>query len=192
MAHWDELYEDGGNGNDGEQSRLKDMTEAKISSVQSFLKQYSATRWRFVYVGFGDQLIKDEHQRYHPKNNSHTISEMEILKGLNYGNYELSYDHYALILGGLHERYIENTTKVIVVPVTTKGRRNSILLEAKFHSFLEYDSYLDIESLQHISLERIKIMESKSRLLMGATQLPMASPFIIKEIREKLTSMLDL
>lgn len=192
MAFYDELYEDGEDGDSGEQSRLKNITEEKISVVQSFLKQYGATRWRFVYVGFGDQLIKNESQIYHPKSDSHTIADMERVKGLNYGNYELSYSHYALILGGLHDKYIENTTKVIVVPVTTKGRRKSILLEKKYHLFLEYDSYLDLESIQHISLERVMIGESKRRLLTEKTQLPIASPIIIGEIRKKLKSILDI
>lgn len=192
MPRYEEFFEDGVNGDDGEQAQLKKQTDEKIKAVQNFLKGYKASRWRFVFVGFGEQLIKDKNQRYYPKNESWSIAQMELKKGRNYGSHEFSYDHLAVILSEIHNKYTFKLEKIVVAPIVTRPRRNSVKLEAQYHRFLEYDSYIDLESIQHISLERIKISESKRRLLRGQTQLPIASPVAITETKRGLGEMFDL
>lgn len=189
MSLLDEMYEDNQN---SRQDELKSLNDDAIYRVQKFLKDFSATRWRFIYVGFGEQLIKDEQQKFYEKDRTHTIHDMELVKGLNYGSNEFSYDHFALILSEVHEKFIFKNKKIIVAPIITKARRNTIKLEQKYHKFLNYDSYLDLESIQHISLERVKIKESKRRLLKSAKSLPIASPVVITQIKRELKSMFDL
>lgn len=189
MSLLDEMYEDGQN---NRQEELKKINTDAIKRVQSFLKSAKATRWKFVYLGFGNQLIKDEEQKFYEKDKIYSIQEMEQVKGLNYGNYEFSFDHFAIILSEVHERYMSKTEKLIVAPIITKKRRNTIKLEQKFHSFLNYDSYIDLESIQHISLERIKIKESKRRLLSSRKELPIASPIVITNVKKELKRIFDL
>lgn len=189
MGFIDELYEDG---QDSRQEKLRKLIEDDIYRAQKFLKESSATRWRFIFIGFGDQLIKDKQQKFYEKGKTYTIAEMERVKGLNYGSYEFSYDHFAIILSDIHKKYVLRIEKLIVAPIITKQRRNTIKIEKRFHSFLEYDSYIDLESIQHISLERIKIKESKRRLLKGRKDLPIASPVLITQVKDELKRVFDL
>jgi len=189
MSLLDEMYEDSQN---NRQAELKKINTDAIKSVQSFLKSAQATRWKFIYLGFGNQLIKDEKQNFYEKDKIYTIQEMEQVKGLNYGNNEFSFDHFAIILSEIHKKYIFKIEKLIVAPIITKERRNTIKLEKKFHNFLNHDSYIDLESIQHISLERIKIKESKRRLLSSRKELPIASPIVIINTKKELKRLFDL
>lgn len=114
---------------------------------------------------------------------------MKNIKGLNYGEYEFCYNHMALILSDIHHKYINNIKNVIVVPISSTKRKNSILLEKKYNNFLSDDSYILLDNIKHVGLERINIKDTK--LHFKNTFNPIA-PVIITNVKNSLKKMFDI
>jgi mRNA-degrading endonuclease toxin of MazEF toxin-antitoxin module len=95
----------------------------------------------------------------------------------------------ALILSDIHHKYINNVKTVIVVPISSTKRKNSILIEKKYNSFLLNDSYILLDSIKHISLERINIKETKR---VFNNHFKPLSPVIINSVKISLKKMFDI
>lgn len=186
MSLLNELYEESENNYSDIQ---KKEIENKILKVQTFLEDNKIAKWYFVMVGFGDHLLKDIHLKYRKTNASFTVEEMKSCKGLNYGEYEFCYEHMALILSDIHHKYINNVKTVIVVPISSTKRKNSILIEKKYNSFLLNDSYILLDSIKHISLERINIKETKR---VFNNHFKPLSPVVINSVKNSLKKMFDI
>ena len=188
MALIDEMFDDM---EDNFNERCKQSVEKRISQTQQFIRKYKITRWKFVAVDFGEQLLKDYNGNYHKDNDTFTLAEMKKAKGKNFGSYELSYLHTSIILSEIHKNYLTNLKTIVVAPITTKWRPNSIKIEKKYHDFLEYDSYIQLDNLRHIGLERIDLGVTKKYLLRN-NQGFIATPILINNIKKSLRIMFDL
>lgn len=190
MSLLDELYEDG---KKEEYDKLKEINKREILTAQNFLKEYSARRWNVISVGFGDQLIKDENGKHYPLETPSTIKEMKKVKGLNYGSHEFSYRHPALILGDIHLTHIHKTNTLIVAPISSTQRRNSVLLEKSKHPFLANDSWVLLEHISNIGVERIEKGETKRQLArQGHKLLHEISAPVRKEIHETIQKIFGI
>ena len=78
MALIDEMFDDM---NEDFDSRCKKQVEDRISQTQSFFRKYNITRWRFVFVDFGEQLLKDYNGNYYKDNDTFSLSEMKKSRG---------------------------------------------------------------------------------------------------------------
>ncbi len=161
MSLLDEMYEDG---QSDKQKQLEKTHKEELQSVQNFLKDYSARKYNLVNVGFGSQLIKDTNGAYHDLDKKYSIRDMKRQKGLNFGSHEFSYKHDAIILEDINIRLISKTNTLLVAPISSTKRRNSVLLEKKHNPFLEYDSYILLGNITNIGVEKIFINDSKRRL----------------------------
>ena len=161
MALLDELYEDA---QTGKQATLEKLHRSEIVTVQNMLREYRVQRYSIVNVGFGAPLIKDEFGTYHELDKSFTIAEMKTLKGLNYGSHEFAFRHDAVILENIHLKYVHKITTLLVAPISSTRRKNSILLEKRFYPFLEKDSYILLGNLANIGIEKIYTKDTKRRL----------------------------
>ncbi len=161
MALWDELHSDS---MADEQVTLEKLHQSEIITVQNMLKEYLVQRYSIVNVGFGTPLIKDEYGTYHNMDKSFTVKEMKQLKGLNYGSHEFSFRHDAIILEDIPLKYVSKITTLLVAPISSTHRRNSILIEKRFYPFLEKDSYILLGSLTNIGIEKIYTGATKKRL----------------------------
>jgi len=181
-----ELYEDSEKSNSDEQ---KIEVEDKILKIQSFFENNKISKWHIVVVGFGDHLLKDSKLRYRNTKESFSVEDMKNFKGLNYGEYEFCYDHMALILSDIHHKYVSNIKNIIVVPISSTKRKNSILIEKKYNNFLSNDSYILLDNIKHVSLERINIKETK-RIFKNSFN--PVSPVIINGVKSSLKKMFDI
>ena len=181
-----ELYEESEQNYSDEQ---KKEVEDKILKIQSFLEDNKIAKWHIVVVGFGEHLLKDSNLQYRNTKDSFTVEDMKSFKGLNYGEYEFCYDHMALILSDIHHKYISNIKNIIVVPISSTKRKNSILIEKKYNTFLLNDSYILLDSIKHVSLERINIKETK-RIFRNSFK--PVSPVIINSVKSSLKKMFDI
>jgi len=181
-----ELYEESENDYSKQQ---KIEVENKISKIQNFFKTNKISKWHIVVVGFGDHLLKDRNLKYRKLKDTFSVEEMKNFKGLNYGEYEFCYEHMALIISDIHHKYISNIKNIIVVPISSTKRKNSVLIEKKYNKFLLNDSYILLDNIKHISLERINIKETK-RILNNHYK-PIA-PVIVDNIKNSLKKTFDI
>lgn len=181
-----ELYEESEKSNSDEQ---KIEVEDKILKIQSFFENNKISKWNIVVVGFGEHLLKDSKLRYRNTKESFSVEDMKNFKGLNYGEYEFCYDHMALILSDIHHKYVSNIKNIIVVPISSTKRKNSILIEKKYNNFLLNDSYILLDNIKHVSLERINIKETK-RIFKNSFN--PVSPVIINGVKSSLKKMFDI
>lgn len=166
----------------------KQITD-KILKVQSFLKNNTISKWHIVVVEFGDHLLKDSNLKYRNIKDSFTVETMKNLKGLNYGEYEFCYEHMALILSDIHHKYINNLKSIVVVPISSTKRKNSILIEKRFNNFLLNDSYILLDNIKHISLERINT--KKTERILNNRYKPI-SPVLIEDVKNSLKKSFDI
>lgn len=170
-------------------NQQKKEVEDKIFKIQSFFEDNKISKWHIVIIGFGEHLLKDSNLQYRNIKDSFTVEDMKSFKGLNYGEYEFCYEHMALILSDIHHKYISNIKNIVVVPISSTKRKNSILIEKKYNSFLLNDSYILLDSIKHVSLERININETK-RILNNSFK--PVSPVIIDNVKKSLKKMFDI
>ena len=188
MALIDDMFDDI---NEEFNNRCRISVEDRIYQTQSFFKKYNITRWRFVFVDFGEQLLKDYNGNYHKDDDNFSLREMKKSRGKNFGSYELSYPHKAIILSEIHKKYLGSLNTIIVAPITTKPRANSVKIEKKYHNFLEYDSYIQLDNLRHMSLERVDLGITK-RVLLKNNIGYVATPILVENIKKALKKMFDL
>jgi hypothetical protein len=187
MARWDELFDDN---NQQINEQRKEVCEARIREVQKFFKKHRVRQWNIVSVEFGEQLFKDKNFNYHPLSKQYSIADVQTMRGLNYGSYELSYFHHAVILSTVDTTKLDKVKTLTVIPIQTKFRPNSFVLRAKYNRFVEYDSHLLIDSVTTIGIERIDMQKS---LNLGAVrQLAQVNPIDLKELKASLKEMFGL
>lgn len=168
----------------------KDICEERIKRAQSFLKNYKARQWSIVSIEFGDQLFKDRYFKYHPMNKEYSIEEIKNMKGLNYGSYELSYFHHAVILRPFSLDDIERNKTITVIPIQTNFRKKSFKLLQKFNSFLEKESHLLLDSITTVGVERINIKKTKD--MAKGNRLAELNPRDLIEVKKQLKLILGL
>ena len=188
MALIDEIFD---NIHDNFNDKCKNNVEDKILQTQFFFRKYNITRWKFVFVDFGEQLLKDYNGKYYKDDESFSLRDMKKSRGKNFGSYELSYPHKAIILSDIHKKYLGSLKTIMVAPITTKQRANSVKIEKKYHDFLEYDSYIQLDNLKHISLERVDLGVTKRRLLKNNRGY-VATPRLVENVKKTLKKMFDL
>lgn len=187
MAYWDELFDEN---NQHKNDQYKEASEARIKEVQQFLKHTKARQWNVVSVEFGEQLFRDKHFNYHPMDKSYSVQEVKDMRGLNYGSYELCYFHHAIVVTPINIRHIDKIKTLTVIPIQTKYRQNSYVVEAKHNRFLEYDSHALLDSITTVGVERINIDKTKN---MGfSNQLALLSVVAQKGITEQLKRVLGI
>jgi mRNA-degrading endonuclease toxin of MazEF toxin-antitoxin module len=186
MSYFDELYEEN---KQQDSAKRKSEVEDKIINIQEFFKKNKISKWHVVIVAFGDHLLKDEKLRYRDIKDSFTVEEMKDKNGLNFGEYEFCYEHMAIILSDIHHKYIDEVRSIVVAPISSTKRKNSVLIEKKFNTFLLNDSYILLDNIQHISLERIKIKETNR--IFNKIFRPVA-PVIIQNVKDTLNKMFDI
>lgn len=164
----------------------KKKIEIQLNNTRAYLKKFLIGKWSVVKVSFGDHLLKDESMRYRKENETFNVQEMKNVKGLNYGEFEFCYDHYAIILSSVHHKYIDKLNQIIVVPISTTKRKHSVLLEKRYNQFLEYDSHILLENIRQISIERINTKEKnlQKKITMSPTK--------ISELEKELKSMFEI
>ena len=187
MAHWEEMFDD--SNNDVNEQR-KQVCEDRIRKAQAFLKNSRARQWDVISVEFGEQLFRDKHFNYHAMDKSYSVEEIKHMKGLNYGDYELCYFHHAVILTHFDFRKSPKVKTLTIIPIQTRYRPNSFKLEAKYHNFLEYDSYLLLDRISTIGIERINLTKSLS--LGNNKQLVQINPKSIVSIKKEIKELYQL
>lgn len=187
MAHWDEIFDD--SNNDLNEQRKK-VCEDRIEEVQNFLKKYNARQWSVVSVEFGEQLFKDKHFNYHSMDREYSILKIKEMKGLNYGTYELSYFHHAIILRPFELDDIRRTKTITVIPIQTNHRKKSFKILSKYNRFLEKDSHLLLDSVTTIGMERINIGKTKN--MAHGNRLSELNPRDLIEVKKQLKTILGL
>jgi len=186
LSLFEELYEES---KENDSNKQKEEVENKISKVQFFLKKNTISKWYIVDIDFGEHLLKDKMMKYRSIEDNFTVKDMKNCKGLNYGEYEFCYEHMAVILSDIHHKYIDTVKSIIVAPISSTKRKNSVLLEKNFNKFLLNDSYILIDNIQHISLERINIKNTKQFLQGRYTPL---SPKAINDVKKSLKKVFDM
>ncbi len=186
MALLDEMYDDIEN-----KHSIKEKSEidSKISKVQSFLLNNRISKWYIVSVSFGDHLLKNNNNIYRNAKDSFSVEDMKTKKGLNYGEYEFCYDHMAVILSDVHHKYINDINSIIVVPISSTRRKNSILMEKEFNNFLSNDSYILLDKIRHISLERINIKKTQE---IFKTSFKQITPVVVNKLKDSFKELLDI
>ena len=178
---------------DKEQEKRKEDIVEKIKSVREFIDSYGISKWNILYVNFGDHLLKNRKMLYRGSDERFSVGEMKKLSGLNYGEYEFCYDHMAVVLSDIHHKYIDKLGSIIVAPISSTMKRNSVILEKKYNSYLENDSYVLLDNMQHISIERVDIRQTKRYLSKsGAFKVSKLSQKAIKDAKEQLKSIFGL
>ena len=186
MSLLEELYEES---KKNDSDKQKKEVENKILKVQSFLKENTISKWHIIDIDFGDHLLKDKMMKYRSMEDNFTVQDMKNCKGLNYGEYEFCYEHMAVILSDIHHKYINTIKSIIVAPISSTKRKNSVFLEKKFNRFLLNDSYILIDNIQHISLERINVKNTKQILQGRYTPL---SPTVINDVKKSLKKVFGI
>jgi len=187
MARWDEMFDDG---NQQINEQRKEVCEARIREVQQFLKHSKVRQWNVVSVEFGAQLFRDKNFNYHDLEKSYSVQDIRDMRGLNYGSYELCYFHHAIVVTPISIRHIDKIKTLTVIPIQTRYRPNSYVVEAKHNRFLEYDSYALLDSITTIGIERINIDKTKN--MRFPNQLALLSVVAQKGIKEKLREVLGI
>jgi len=187
MAYWDEMFEDS---NNDENEQRKKVCENRIKKAQDFLKQNKARQWNVLSIEFGEQLFRDKNFNYHGMNKTYSVGEVKEMKGLNYGNYELSYFHHAIVITPINIRLIDKIKTLTVIPIQTKYRYRSYVLKAQHNRFLEYDSHVLLDDITTIGIERINVEKTKN--LGNANQLALLSVVDQKLIKDKLKEVLGI
>jgi len=187
VAHWDEMFDD--SNNDVNEQRKK-VCEDRIRKTQDFLKNSRARQWDIISIEFGEQLFRDKNFNYHPMDKSYSLEKIKQMHGLNYGSYELSYFHHAVILTHFDFRKSNKIKTLTIIPIQTRYRPNSFKLEAKYHKFLEYDSYLLLDRISTIGIERIN--SSKSLSLGNSKQLSQVNSQTIASLKKGIKELYQL
>ena len=118
---------------------------------------------------------------------------MKNKKGLNFGSHEFSYKHDAVILEDIPFKYVNKLTTLLVAPISSTQRRNSILLEKKFYPFLQNDSYILLNSITNIGIEKIYTANTKRRLSrQGQKSLYSLSSPIQLKVKEVLSHIFSI
>ncbi len=142
----------------------KNYHNEQITKVQNFFKEWNVSRWNFLCVGFGEKLVESQDKKARRDNDELKVHEIKQMKGLNFGYYEFCYDHYAVVLSEIKQKYINEYTTIIVAPISSTYRKGRILIEKEHHVFLEHDSYIVIDQIRHIGLERINLKDTERKI----------------------------
>jgi len=194
----DEIAEDNNYFND---NSLVERVKKQIIEVKKFIKKNKIGQYFVVYVDFGEKLTqKYENNKLLSRNPNDKISikDMFEVKGYNCGFNEFRYTHMAVILSSIHHRYLlkkrDKHYSLLVAPISSSSKRviHSIPLKEQLNSWLNNDSYILLDNITHISLEKVNISMTKS-LYKNNKNIPIQiASEKVKEIKDKLKVIFDI
>jgi len=163
----DEIAEDSNYFND---NSLVEKVKKQIIEVKHFIKENKIGQYFVVYVDFGEKLTqKYEHNKLLARNPNDKVSvkEMFKLKGYNCGFNEFRYTHMAVILSSIHHKYLlgkrDKHYSLLVAPISSSSKKINHFLELNlnYYKWLNNPSYILLDKITHISLEKININMTK-------------------------------
>lgn len=152
-----------------------DLEELKKELSKKGLKRFAYIK---VELGTPYYLLNDENNELHRKllddknikeyNQKFTCADLKDLKGINYGKYELSFLHPAILLTNIPSGKVP--PNVMIVPIVS-STDNSKKHKSSFHDFeisqkynnslanpfLDNDSIIRVGEIRSIGIERINI-----------------------------------
>jgi hypothetical protein len=195
MALIDDIANDNNYYND---SILIERVQNQIFNVKEFIKANKVGQYFVVYVDFGEKLTQKENLSPRNPNDTVSIKEMFENKGYNCGFNEFRYTHMAVILSSIHHKYLlskrDKHYSLLVAPISSNSKRivNSIFLEKKLNNWLDNDSYILLDNITHISLEKINLQKTKN-IYKNNRNIPIQIVSQkVKEIKEKLKEIFDI
>jgi len=199
MSFIDDIANDNNYFNNDE---LIKKVQEQIFNVKKFIKNNKIGQYYVVYVDFGEKLTQkmENNQKLSPRNPNDLISIKEMFKnkGFNCGFNEFRYPHMAVILSPIHHKYLLNKKdkhySLLVAPISSNAKRiiHSIFLEKKLNYWLDNDSYILLDNITHISLEKINISKSKN-LYKNNKNIPIQIVSEkVKEVKAKLKIIFDI
>jgi len=163
----DEIAEDSNYFND---NSLVERVKKQIIEVKHFIKKNKIGQYFVVYVDFGEKLTqKYEHNKLSARNpnDKASIKEMFEVKGYNCGFNEFRYTHMAIILSSIHHKYLlgkrDKHYSLLVAPISSSSKKINHFLELNlnYYKWLNNPSYILLDKITHISLEKININMTK-------------------------------
>ena len=198
MSLIDEIIEDNSYFND---NSLIERVKRQILDVKKFIKENKIGQYFVVYVDFGEKLTqKYEDNKLLPRNPNDKVSikEMFETKGYNCGFNEFRYTHMAVILSSIHHKYLlgkrDRHYSLLVAPISSSAKRviHSVQLTKQLNNWLSNDSYILLDNITHISLEKINISMTKS-LYKNNKNIPIQIVSEkVKEIKNRLKVIFDI
>jgi len=192
----DEIAEDSNYFND---NSLVERIQKQIIEVKHFIKENKIGQYFVVYVDFGEKLTqKYEHNKLLARNPNDKVSvkEMFELKGYNCGFNEFRYTHMAVILSSIHHKYLlekrDRHYSLLVAPISSSSKRIKYSVKIPKTNWLDYDSYILLDNITHISLEKINISMTKN-LYKNNKNIPIQlTPNIVNNIKNTLKEIFDI
>jgi mRNA-degrading endonuclease toxin of MazEF toxin-antitoxin module len=179
-------------------SSLIERVKNQIIDVKKFIKKLKIGQYFVVYVDFGEKLTQNKNLLPRNPNDLVSIKEMFESKGYNCGFNEFRYTHMAVILSSIHHKYLlskrDKHYSVLVAPISSNSKRiiHSISLEKRLNNWLDNDSYILLDNITHISLEKINISKTKN-LYKNNQNIPIQiASEKVKEIKTKLKIIFDI
>lgn len=152
-----------------------------IEELKKELSKKGLKRFAYIKVELGTPyyLLNDENDELYRKllddknikeyNQKFTCDDLKDLKGINYGKYELSFLHPAILLTNIPSGRLP-PNNVIIVPIVS-STENSKKYKSSFHDFeisqvynnslanpfLDNDSIIRVGEIRTIGIERINI-----------------------------------
>jgi len=197
MALIDELIEE----SEYEENRiLIDRVKSQIIEVKKFIKELKIGQYFVVYVDFGEKLTqKYENSKILPRNPNDKVSvkEMFELKGYNCGFNEFRYTHMAVILSSIHHKYLlskkDKHYSLLVAPISSNARRTRYSVKIPKTNWLDYDSYILLDNITHISLEKINIKQTIKSIYEKNKNIPVQlTPNIVSNIKDTIKNIFDI
>ena len=172
---------------------IVEQIKQQIYTNKKFLKENKIAQYNIVYIDFGDKLSENYTNNQiiqRDVNETFSIKEMFNKKGLNCGYNEFRYSHMAVILEPIHHKYLltknDKHFSILVAPISSKRHKDSIKIESKYHIFLDRDSYILMDNITNISLEKINIKLTNSIFQKNNRKYPKVSIPIIQQIHKSI------
>jgi hypothetical protein len=196
MALIDDIANDNNYYND---NTLIERVKNKIFNVKEFIKANKIGQYFVVYVGFGEKLTQKENLSPRNPNDVISIKEMFENKGYNCGFNEFRYTHMAVILSSIHHKYLlskrDKHYSLLVAPISSNSKRinYSLNLDLCHHKWLDNESYILLDKISHISLEKINISMTKNLYKNKNKNNPIyLTSKDILDLKEKLKEIFDI
>ena len=197
MSLIDEIAEDNNYFND---NSLVERVKKQIIEVKKFIKENKIGQYFVVYVDFGEKLTqKYENNKLLPRNPNDraSVKEMFEAKGYNCGFNEFRYTHMAVILSSIHHKYLlekrDRHYSLLVAPISSNSKRTRYSITIPKTNWLDYDSYILLDNIAHISLEKININKTINFIYKKNKNIPVQlTPNIVDNIKNTLKEIFDI
>ena len=197
MARIDDIAEDNNYFND---NSLIERIKQQTLDVKNFIKMNKIGQYFVVYVDFGEKLTqKYENNKLISRNPNEKVSIKEMLefKGYNCGFNEFRYTHMAVILSSIHHKYLlsprDKHYSLLVAPISSSKKANSYLeLNLKYHKWLENPSFILLDKITHISLEKININLTKNLYKKNQNNSIFLTSRDVLNLKDKLKEIFDI